>query len=95
MTIRSHGGIKTTNIIGDILGYLSPVYFNPEGITSILSLSNFNKHHRLTYDSEGGKNFTIHKEHGDILVKECAKGIFFHEISIHNSTTLTTVEQKK
>jgi len=61
MTIRSHGGIKIINFIGDLAGYPDPVYCDSKGISNILSLSNVKKHHRITYDSEGTNAFTIHK----------------------------------
>ena len=46
-------GKKKTNLIGDLARYPDPVYFDPEGMATILSLSNVKKHHRVTYDSKG------------------------------------------
>jgi len=94
MTIRSHGGTKTTNLIGDLAGYLTMVYYDPEGISNILSLSNVKKHHRVTYDSEGTNAFTIHKQHGNIIFHECEKGLFYRDTEMYD-TTLTTIEDKK
>ena len=53
MTIRSHGGTKTTNLIGYLAKYLDPVYFDPKGIANILSLSNLKCHHHITYNNKG------------------------------------------
>jgi len=39
---------------GDLKGY-STVWFYPEGIVNILSLSNMQKKHRVTYDSVQGR----------------------------------------
>ena len=40
MIIHSHGIKKLTNLIGDLAGHPDPVYLDPEGIATILSLSN-------------------------------------------------------
>ena len=69
MMIRSHGGTKTTNLIGDLAGYPNPVYYYPEGMANILSLSNVKKHHCVTHDNEGRNAFTIHKQHGNIIFR--------------------------
>ena len=59
MTIRSHRGTKTTNLIGDLQSYSNPVYYDPEEIANILLISNVIKQHRITYDSKGSDTFTI------------------------------------
>jgi len=94
MTIRSHRGTQSTNLIRDLAGYLDPVYFDPEVIANILSLSTVKKYHRVTYDSKGTNNFTINKQHGNIIIRECFKGLFYHDTTEH-CTVLTTVEQKR
>ena len=66
MTIKYHGGTKTTNLIGDLIGYLDAVYYDPDGIFIILSFSNVKRHHQATYYSKGTNTFTIYKEQGDI-----------------------------
>ena len=58
----SHGGTKTADIQGDLLGY-----YNPKGIAIILSLSKVKKTFKVTYDSENGIIFTVHTPHGDII----------------------------
>ena len=35
MTIISHGGTKTTNLIGNLIGYPDPVYYDPDGIANV------------------------------------------------------------
>ena len=67
MMNRSHRFTKITNMIDDLQGYSSPVYYNSEGISNMLSLSNVINIHRVAYDSEGRNTFTIHKEQGDII----------------------------
>ena len=83
------------NLIGYLIGYSDPVYYNLDGITNILSLSNVKQHHRVTYDKERNETFTIHKYHGSILFRECTKGLYYHNTALHGNTVLTIVEEKK
>ena len=65
MTIMCNAGVTHTNMIGEMEGYPGEVWYNPNGIANILSLSDVEKHYRVTYDSTQKKGFTVHKENGE------------------------------
>jgi len=48
---------------GDLKGY-GTVWFYPEGISNILSLSNVQNKHRVTYNSTLGEGFLVFKVDG-------------------------------
>ena len=62
MTIHSHGGKKTTKMIGTLQGYDRPVWYDPRGIANILSMSNVAKKYKVTFDSQKGNKFIVHLE---------------------------------
>jgi hypothetical protein len=51
MTIRCNAGVTRTNMIGRVEGYPGEVWYNPNGIANILSLSNVTKYFPVSYDS--------------------------------------------
>lgn len=64
MEIHCNAGIASTNLIGDLDGY-GPVWYHPNGIANILSLSRVKEHgYHVTYDSNGGNTFTVFKTDG-------------------------------
>jgi len=56
MRINSHGGSSVTHQQGDLPGY-GTVWYDPQGIANILSLSNVKQKFRVTYDSGAGDTF--------------------------------------
>jgi hypothetical protein len=78
MNIMCNAGVKCMNIMGDLPGYDGEVWYNPEGIANILSLSDVEKYHQVTYDSKAEKVFTVHKEGGnECRFKQLEKGLFY------------------
>ena len=67
-----------TNKIGDIPGYSYPVWYNPNGIANILSLSLVQKNHLVTYNSQYGNAFFIHIPQRPIF-KMTTVGMFYHD----------------
>ena len=51
LRVQCNSGVTYTNRIGDLPGYSNPVYFNPKGVSKIISLGLVNKHHLVTYNS--------------------------------------------
>jgi len=86
MPIWSQRGAKTTNLLGDLLGYPNPVYYDPNRIANILSLSSVKHHHCVTYNSKGDNTFTVHKDHDDVMFREYAKGLYSHDTALHGET---------
>jgi hypothetical protein len=64
MNILCNAGVTRTSMVGDLPGYDGKVWYNPKGIADILSLSDLEKHHRVTYDSTAEKSFIVHKQDG-------------------------------
>ena len=96
MTILTNSGSNTTNWIGDLPGYDKPIWFDPDGIANILSLSRVKERHRVSFDSSNGNIFTVHKDSGNINFKQCKNGLYYHDTSEYNGTTLVvTVKDKK
>ena len=81
---------------GDLPGYPNPVYYDPEGIVNALSLSKVKETFKVTYGSENGNSFTVHTPHGDIILQECTKVLYYHSTDSSNAATfMTIVAQKK
>ena len=57
--------IVTTNLVRDLEEY-GTVWFQTEGISNILSLSQVTKLYLITYGSLRGKYFTVHKRNGGV-----------------------------
>lgn len=96
MTIMTNSGSNTTHWIGDLPGYNKPIWFDPNGIANILSLSNVKKVYRVSFDSCKGNIFTIHKESGNIIFKQCKNGLYYHDLSEYTSITMVvTVKDKQ
>ena len=60
LRVHCNAGVTHTNKIGDLPGYSDPVWYNPKGISNILSLGLVQKNHPVTYNSKDGNEFVIH-----------------------------------
>jgi hypothetical protein len=63
MNIHCNAGVTRTDMVGDLPGH-GEVWFNKSGMANIPSLLRMEKKHRITCDSENGKQFIVHKENG-------------------------------
>jgi hypothetical protein len=63
MHIHSHAGVSSTRFQATLPGY-GMVWFDPNGIANILSLSNVKKKYRVTFDSHTDDIFHVHKPDG-------------------------------
>ena len=59
MRVRCNAGVRTTNQQGRLGSFPEPVWYNPKGVTNILSLNSVKKHYRVTYDSAGSDTFVV------------------------------------
>jgi len=65
---------------GDLKGY-GTVWFYPDGIANILSLSNVQKKCKVMYDSTLNDGFLVHKADGTTWVfRPSKKGLFFSDV---------------
>jgi hypothetical protein len=95
MTIHCNAGTTKTNLIGDLAGY-GTVWYHPTGIANILSLSRVKKNHRITYDSEAGNQFTVHKKDGSARVfKESDTGLYYMDAAQPGLLLVNTVADNK
>ena len=96
MIIMTTSGSNTTNLISNFPVYDKPVWFNPGGIANILSLSRIDENHCVSFDRSNGNVFKIHKYSGAIVFKQCKNGLYYHNSSDHNGTTMVvTVKDKQ
>jgi len=80
LTLHYNAGKVSVTQKGDLRGY-GTVWYYPEGIANILSLSKVQKKHRITFDSADGARFSVHKEDGSTHVfKPSKKGLFFSDV---------------
>jgi hypothetical protein len=88
MMIHCNAGMATTNQIGDLPGY-GTVWYHPNGIANILSLARVKEHgYRVTYDSEGGNHFTVHKNDGTSRAfKESDRGLYYFDTDKDHGNT--------
>ena len=59
MFIHCTAGVAKTNLIGDLPGY-GTVWYHPDGIANILSLSKVKEKYRVTFDSDKNNQFIVH-----------------------------------
>lgn len=79
MRIRCNAGVKETNMRGYVTGY-GWVWYYPEGIANILSLSRVKEQYRVTYDSSAGNCFQVHKKDGKILnFREATRRLYYFD----------------
>ena len=95
MTIHSHGGSRTTNLIADLPGYASPVWYDANGIANILSLSNVQRLYKITFDSTRGNEFVVHLKGRKINFIQCPKGLYFYDTKQSGSLFLATVNSNR
>jgi hypothetical protein len=76
MNINCNAGVTRTDMVGDLPG-CGEVWFNKSGIANILLPLRMEKKHRITCDSENGKQFIVHKENGMVRrFRQSEDGLF-------------------
>ena len=81
MYIHCTARVTQTNLVGDLPGY-GTVWFHPDKITNILSLSRVKTKYRITFDSDTTNEFIVHKPDGSTRnFKESSRGLYYHDTS--------------
>ena len=81
MYIHCTARVTRTNLVGELPGY-GTVWFHPDGIANILSLSRVKTKYRITFDSDENNEFIIHKPDGSTRnFKELCRGLYYHDTS--------------
>ena len=89
MYIHCTAGVTRTNLVGELPGY-GTVWFHPDGIANILSLSRVKTKYRITFDSDENNEFIVHKPDGSTRnFKESNRGLYYHD----TSTVVTGVSE--
>ena len=96
MDIHCNAGVTSTNLVGDLPGY-GTVWYYPQGIANILSLSHVKKQgYHVTYDSEDGNAFFVHKPDGSVRVfNESERGLYFMDTSAAGTMLVSTVADNR
>ncbi|KAL7480429.1 hypothetical protein ACHAW6_006122, partial [Cyclotella cf. meneghiniana] len=97
MHIRCNAGVKSTNLRGHLSGY-GWVWYFPQGIANILSLSRVKEKFRVTYDSTTDNCFHVHKQGKILKFREAPRRLYYFDTSNRDeeSTVLvTTVDENK
>ena len=89
MYIHCTAGVTRTNLVGELPGY-GTVWFHPDGIANILSLSRVKTKYRITFDSDENNEFIVHIPDGSTRnFKESNRGLYYHD----TSTVVTGVSE--
>ena len=81
MFIHCTAGVAKTNLIGDLPGY-GTVWYHPNGIANILSLSKVREKYRVTFDSDQNNQFIVHRPDGTQRVfQQSSRGLYFLDTS--------------
>ena len=102
MFIHCTAGVAKTNLIGDLPGY-GTVWYHPNGIANILSLSKVKEKYRVTFDSDQNNQFIVHRNDGTQRVfQQSPRGLYFLDTSLApqpvagtNGTVLITTAADK
>ena len=82
MYIHTTAGVACTNLIGDVHGCRT-VWYHPNGIANILSLSQVKDQHPVTYNSRAGNAFVVHKPDGSTrMFCQSNHGLYYHDTSL-------------
>ena len=102
MFIHCTAGVAKTNLIGDLPGY-GTVWYHPNGIANILSLSKVKEKYLVTFDSDQNNQFIVHRNDGTQRVfQQSPRGLYFLDTSLaphptagtNGTVLITTVADK-
>jgi hypothetical protein len=96
MDIPCNTGMTSTNLAGKLPGY-GEVWYNPNGITIILSLSRVEKRGVwVTFDSNTGNEFHMHKLGSNKRVfRQSNRGLYYMDANATGIALVNTVEGNK
>ena len=82
MFIHCTAGVAKTNLVGDLLVY-GTVWYHPDGIANILSLSKVKEKYRVTFDSDIYNQFIVHHPDGtQRIFQQSSRGMYFLDTSL-------------
>jgi len=91
LKIHCNAFIVIITMVGEIDGY-GTVWFHPDGIANILSLSHIKSNFRVTYDSHGSNQFIVQNSVGaEQAIKQSVQGLFYIDMSLQKGMLFDTV----
>ena len=82
MFIHCTAGVAKTNLVGDLPGY-GTIWYHPNGIANILSLSKVKEKCCVTYDSDNNNQFIVHHPDGtQRIFQQSSRGLYFLDTSL-------------
>jgi Reverse transcriptase (RNA-dependent DNA polymerase) len=96
MFIHCNAGVATTTQMGDLPNY-GAVWYHPDGIANILSLSRVRANgYHVTYDSDNGNQFVVHKPNGtQRCFQQSPNGLFYSDTAETSTVLINTVDDNK
>jgi hypothetical protein len=95
LDLNCNAGTRRTNTVGDLPGY-GTVWYDPGGISNILSMSRASKKHRVSFDSEQGNTFLVTKPDGtNFEFIQSDAGFYYIDNSNQGVALVTTVAPYK
>jgi len=94
MNIHCTAGTTSTDLVADLPGY-GTIWYHPNGIANILSLSRVKERHKVTYDSTNGNAFLVHCQDGTTWrFEESDSGLYYSNAAVDGNGTIlvNTVE---
>ena len=79
LRVHCNAGVTYTNNIGNLPGYSDTVWYNPNGISNILSLGLLRGKHLVTYNSQDRNRFVIHSAQRPKF-NMTKVGLFYHNM---------------
>jgi hypothetical protein len=88
LEVSTNGSKLFTNQKAMVPNY-GEVWYNPNAVTNIFSLSKMEKKHQITYDSTKEKAFTVHLPNKTVKFTKTSNGLYYHSRSIILTETKT------
>jgi Zinc knuckle len=94
LLIHCNAGTSTTSMVGEFSNY-GTVWFHPAGIANVLSLSKVKNKYKVTYDSNNGNSFLVHKQDGTTReFKQSPSGLYYSDMENKEVMLINTAENK-
>ena len=88
--VHSNRGFQDSTLVGTLKNF-GPVWFNPNSLANILSLSEVPKQCRVTMDSHAENTLIIHKRDGSMMkFKNYKNGLYYYDATTNNSKPSVT-----
>jgi hypothetical protein len=81
LELFTNGGSLTTNQRATVPNY-GEVWYDPNAITNIFSLSKMEKKYRITYDLSKEKSFIVHLPNKQIKFTKIFNGLFYYKANL-------------